>query len=366
MSKLEELRGQLDAKKVEIRGFLDEKKADEAEKATVEKRNLEKLITIQVELDADEKRDLESQKNKKKEVDKTMAEVSEMRAIVKKIMGQETTVEERDAITTADNSAVLPKEFINNLMILQKGYGSLKSLCDIVPVHKNEGTIPVIDLDQNTMSDVLEGADIVDGTLVTTDIPFTVSKVGLIQTLTSELLDDAEIEIESLVNSNFLNIATVKENVKILKVLTDNATAVAGTPIDYSAVENAIDSALPSVKSGLVTITNVDGYVALKNMKDKQGRNLNLITVDANGVEYFHSKPIVYVEDTLLPIVTTDKTQIFYIANTKEAIKFCDRNQVTIARSTEAGFNDDTVKVRILERFGVVKGSVRSIKRIEY
>jgi HK97 family phage major capsid protein len=358
---LEELRALLKAKKEEIRGFIANKEADKAEKAMEEKRNLEKMIKATEELEEDEKRDLESQK-KNKIVTKT-EEVNEFRAIVKTVMGEETTEEERADITTTDNAAVIPKQFVNQLIEIQKGFGSLKGLCDIIPVTKNEGTIPVIDLDQNEMADVAEGEDIVDGTLVTTDVPFKCAKVGLIQSLTSELIDDAEIEMESLVKKNFANIATAKENFKILKVIKDNATAVEGVT-SYEDLEKAIDSAVPAVKAGLVTLTNVAGYVHLKNMKDSEKRPLNLITT-INGIEYFHEKPIVTVEDTLLP-VTVGKTQVFYIANMQEAVKYCDRKAVTIARSTEAGFKDDTVKVRILERFIPVLGAKRSIKKIEF
>jgi HK97 family phage major capsid protein len=90
---------------------------------------------------------------------------------------------------------------------------------------------------------------------------------------------------------------------------------------------------------------------------------MNLIT-EVNGVEYFHSKPIVTVEDTMLPATAGKK--VYYIANMKEAVKFCDRKAVTIARSTEAGFKDDTIKLRILERFIPIKGSVRSVKKLEF
>jgi HK97 family phage major capsid protein len=357
---LAELRAKLDAKKEEIRGFIKEQKADEAEKAMEEKRNLEKLIKAAEDMEEEEKRDLESQKKKKNE--KT-EETNEFRAIVKTVMGEEATVEERENITSVDNAAVIPKQFVNQLIEIQKGFGSLKGLCDIIPVTKNEGTIPVVDLDQNDLPDVLEGEDIVDGTFVTTDVPFKCAKVGLIQSITSETIDDAEVEIEGLVKKNFANIATAKENFKILKVIKDNATAIVGAT-SYEDVEKAIDGSLPAVKAGLVTLTNVTGYVHLKNKKDENGRPLNLIT-EVNGVEYFHGKPIVTVEDTSLP-VSEGKTQVFYIANMKEAVKYCDRKAVTIARSTEAGFRDDTVKIRILERFIPVKGSARSIKKIEF
>lgn len=373
--KLQELREQLEAKKVEIRGFLDDKKVEDAEKSVAEKRELEKLIKLEEDIEAEEKRDLESQKNRKD--NKKMENVNEFRSIVKAIMGEELTQEERAnivtisdskaerrSVTSADNSAVLPKEFVNKVIEIQKGFGSLKGLCDVVPVAKNEGTIPVVDLDQNELAEVLEGKDIVDGTFVTTDVPFKCAKVGLIQSLASELVDDAEVEIESLVKKNFANIATNKENAKIMKVVKDNAVEVADAT-DYDAIENAIDTSLPSVKAGLVTLTNVTTYAYLKNKKDAQKRPLNLIT-EVNGVEYFHSKPIVTVDDTLLPVVTEAKTHIAYVANMNEAVKYCERKGITVARSTEAGFTTDTVKVRILERFIPVKGSVRSIKRIEF
>lgn len=360
--KLQELREQLEAKKVEIRSFLDEKKVEEAEKSVTEKRELEKLIKLEEDIEAEEKRDLESQKNRKE--NKKMENVNEFRSIVKEVMGESVSTEERATIASIDNLAVLPKEFVNKVIEIQKGFGSLKGLCDVVPVTKNEGTIPVVDLDQNELAEVAEGKDIVDGTFVTTDVPFKCAKVGLIQSLTSELVDDAEVEIESLVKKNFANIATKKENAKIMKVVTDNASEVADAT-DYDAIENTIDTSLPSVKAGLVTLTNVTTYAYLKNKKDAQKRPLNLIT-EVNGVEYFHGKPIVTVDDTLLPVVTELKTHIAYVANMNEAVKYIERKGITVARSTEAGFGDDTVKVRILERFIPVKGSVRSIKRIEF
>lgn len=359
---LEELRQSLEAKKAEIRNFIDEKKADEAEKAVEEKRNLEKLIAVQEELEADEKRELEGQRKDRKNMEK----VSEFRSIVKKVMGEELTPEERAAVTSVDNAAVLPKEFVNQVIQIQKGFGALKGYCDVIPVTKNSGTIPVVNLDQNELADIAEGDDIVDGTLATTDVSYTCGKVGLLTTLTSELVDDAEVEIESLVKSNYSNIATVKENNKILKVLKDNAVAATyADKTDYEIIEMAIDTTVPGAKTNLVTVTNITGYAYLKNKKDLKGKSLDLITM-VNGIEYFHGKPIVVADDTLLPVVTEGKNYIFYVANMKEAVKYIERKGISIARSTEAGFDNDTVKLRILERMAAVKGSVRSIKRIEF
>lgn len=378
--KIEELR-QLKADKVaEVRKLNDENKIEDAEKALEEVRGLDKQIKIAEELEADEVRSLQEQKAKKEERGAKMEnttnkveKVNEMRAITKYVMGAGRTqedieerglkmsTEERAVIKSSDNSAVLPDQFINQLQEIKKGFGSLKELCDVIPVTKNSGKMPVVDYDQNELADVAEGADIVDGTLVTTDIEFNCSKVGLIQTLSSELVDDAEVEIESIARNNFTEISVAKENKKIMAVVDTNATSVIAT--DYTALEDVMAKALPTVKAGLITLANVEAYAHLKNMKDKQGRNMNLIT-EVNGVEYYNGKPI-YTFDSSLVTPSEGMTKIFYSLSMKEAVKFFDRKGVTVARSTEAGFNDDTVKLRILERLAVVKGSIRSVKKIE-
>lgn len=356
--KIRELRKLLDEKKSEARELLNSDLA-KAEEVTKEVREIQRKIELAKELEEEEKRDLENQRDKgERGVD--MA-VNEMRAITKSVMGKELTQEERATVKSSDNAAVLPKQFVNELQEIKKGFGSLKDNCDVITVTKNEGTIPVVDYDQNELSDIAEGADIVDGTLVTTELTFKCKKVGLIQTLSSELVDDAEIEIESIAKTNFTEISVTKENKKIVTIANENATEVEAT--DYTTLEDVMAKALPAVKAGLVTLCNVEGYAHLKNMKDKQGRNLNLITTIGEK-EYFNGKEIITF-DSALVTPSESKTKVYFSLNMKEAIKFIERKDVTIARSTEAGFNDDTIKLRILERFDVIKGSVRSIKKIE-
>lgn len=359
---IEELRQLLEQKKVEARGLLETDLA-KAEKTMEEVRELQKKIALYEEMEEQEKRDLENQRNQKnkRKGDEDMA-ANEMRAITKSLMGKELTPEERATIKTSDNSAVVPEQFINQLQEIKKSFGSLKEYCDVIPVTKNSGTIPVVDLDQNTLPEVNEGDNIVDGTLVTTELPFDCKKYGLIQSLSSELIEDAEVELESLVNKNFAEIVTVCENTKIINILKTNAAEVESAT-GYEDIETTIDTALPGYRKGLATYTNVKGFAYLKNLKDADGRALNLVT-EVNGKYYFHSKELIVVDDTLL--APTTGTHIFIVANTKEAVKFLDRKVVTIARSAEAGFNDDTVKVRILTRFGVTKGATRSIKKIEF
>lgn len=361
MDRITELRAEIKKLTKEMREFIEKRDVNGAKAKKEEIRKVKELLELEEEIEEEEKRKLQHQSKRKK--NNQNEEVNEMRSLTKFIMGKENlSEEERGMVKTEGNAAIIPKEFVNDLIVIQKGFGSLKGLCDVISVSRNEGTIPVVDLDQNEMGDIVEGEDIVDGTLVTSDVTYKCDKVGLIQEITSETLDDAIIDVENLVRKNFANIATIKENKKILDVVTKNATEIKDAK-SYEDVENAIDASLPSVKAGLVTLTNVTGYCLLKNMKDKQGRKLNLIT-EVNGVEYFNNKPIVTVDNELLTL-TEGKTSVFYVLNFKEAVKYIDRNQVTVAKSDEAGFDKDTTKIRILERFKPTLGSKRSIKKIE-
>lgn len=359
--KIEELRQQKAEKVEEVRKLNQENKIEEAEKLLEEVRSLDKQIKITEELEAEEMRDLQSQKAKKEERGdvKKMEKVNEMRALVKTVLKKEMSEEERAVVKTTENAAVLPDQYINRLQELRKGYGSLKELCDVIPVTKNSGTMPVVDLEQNEMKDVLEGDDIVEGALVTTDMTFSVSKVGLIDKLSTEVVEDAEIDIQNTVEKNFMEIAIRKENVRILNAINTGATAITGT--DYTALEDCMATALPSVKAGLVTLVNVEGYAYLKNMKDGQKRPLNLITTIGDQ-EYFNGKPI-YVFDSSLITSSEGMTKVFYSVNAKEAIKFFDRKGITIARADK--FENDTKMIRVLERFDVKAGTTRSIKKLE-
>lgn len=358
---IKELRERYEALKSELREFIeagDLEKSKAKEKEVKEARELLRIAEDQ------EKEDRERILNQKRvNEDRKITREEELRAIAAIALkrGSELTEEERGTIVSTSNSAIIPKQFVNELIEIKKGYGSLKEYCDVIPVTKEEGTIPVIDYDQNEIADLTEGQDIVEGNLVTTDVLFKCTKVGLFQKVSSETIDDAVVEVDTLIRNNFSEIATTKENKKIIALINKNATVVEEA-IDYDAIENAIDSTVPSAKTGVVTLCNSAGYCLLNNKKDTQGRPLNLITVGANGVEYFHNKPIVQFDDSLVT-PTKGKKVVFFVLNFKEAVKFIDRKQITVATGKE--IKDDTNMWSILERIDVVSGSKRTIKKIE-
>lgn len=360
-----ELRQEIENKVTELQTKLEARDKDGANALDTEIRELEEMLAIQERQEEREMKELENQRqqNQKEERgDVEMSTVNEMRALTKKIMGEQLTEEERAVIKTSDNAPLFPKQFIDEVEKIKKGFGGLKEYCHVIPVNRMEGTKPVVDMNQNALQAIAEGANIVEGALASTEISFKCAKVGLMDVLSSESVDDAAVEIESLVKENFAEIATVNENVKIVSIVTTNATEVADVT-DYKGIQDTMDKMVPAARNGLVLLTNEDGFAYLKNLQDAQKRPLNLVT-EMNGKYYFNGKELLVVDKEILTPSET-KTQIFITANMREAVKFFDRKAVTIEKWRDP--KNDTENISILERFDVKKGgTVRSLKKIEF
>lgn len=359
--KINQIKQEIEAKTAEVRTFTDAKDLEGAKKAMEELRTLKETLKLEEELEVEEKRELENQKLEERSEVKTMTKGLEMRAIVKQLLGQELTKEERAVIVSSKVGTVIPAEFLNTLEEYRKGFAPLKDICHVIPVTSSKGSMPCVDLTQNDLADLVEGADIVEGDLVTTDIQYQVAPVGLLNKLSWESVDDGVVDLEGLTARNFAEISVIKENAKILATVTAGAVATTSTATDLQTVlEAEMASALPSVQAGLVTLVNTPAYVALKNKKDADGKSLDLITV-IGGQEYFNNKPIYRFDDVFVAVADRAK-KVAFVLNAKEAIKYFDRNQVTIDKAEK--FENGAKMVRILERFQVKAGNVRSAKKV--
>ncbi|MGL5086679.1 MAG: phage major capsid protein [Clostridium sp.] len=286
----------------------------------------------------------------------------ELRAIAKLLMKKQMDEEERALVTLSGNGALMPEGFINQLIILRKGFPSLKNYCHVIPVTNNTGRMPVATLGTNKLVKMSSGTAISEGAKATTQVKYAVEDFGKIIPIENSLTEDEVVGIiEEIITPDFAEGAVAAENEEIITIIKDKATEVTGV-IDYIGLENVIDGSLPAVKSGLVTVTNIKGYCYLKSRKDKEGRSLNLITV-VNGVEYFASKPIVTLDDT--EVESKEGHYTFYIGNLKEAVKFFDRKGLEIATSDQVLFDYNQTAVRAVERFDVQEGSARSLKKID-
>lgn len=356
---INELKQLKENKKKEARALADTDLA-KAEALRDEIRDIQRKIDLFEAIEEEEMRDFKNQIDKREKEDNE--KVSEVRAFTKKIIGESLSQEERAVITSGSVGTIIPKEFIKKLEEVRGGFSPLKGLCDVISVSKGEGSMPVVDLEQNEMQDLTEGDDIVDGSLVTTDIKYKVSSIGLINKFSFESVEDAEFSLEELATKNFAEISVRKENKRIINVIDTGATVSTSKKVElHQKIADEMAGVKPAAQAGLITLVNTAAYQELKNKEDKNGRNLNLITV-INGQEYFNNKPIFRLDDALVSL-TEEKTMLAYIANMKEAVKFFDRKQVTIARAEK--FESGAKMVRVLERIDVKAGTKRSLKKIE-
>lgn len=360
--KINEIKQNIANLESEVRNLVDAKDVNGAKAKMEELRQAKDLLKIEEELTEKEERDLENQEIEIRKDDIKM-KINEKRAFTKELMGENLTTEERAVIKSTNVGTVIPDEFVAKLEEVRKGYSPLKELCDVIPVSKPEGSMPVVDLDQNEMNDLVEGDDIQDGSLVTTDVKFKVASVGLIDKFSFESVEDAEFSLEEIATKNFGEIAVRKENKRIINAIDSNSTEATSKKVElHQKIVDEMAGLAPACQAGLVTLVNTAAYQELKNKEDKQGRPLNLITVIGNK-EYFNNKLIERVDDAVLPALAEGKTMLAYVVNMKEAIKFFDRKQVTIARAEH--FNSGAKMVRVLERIDVKAGTTRSIKKIE-
>lgn len=362
---LEELRRKLKAKREEARSLNEAGKVEEAGKALEEARSLKKQIEQQEEIEEAEKRSLEQKKKKEEEARKANEKVNEMRALTKFVLHKEMSDEERAVVKTTDNLAVLPGQFINELETYRKGFAPLKGDCDVIPVNTLTGSKPTFDAEQNgKLKDIVEGDAIADGSLETSKIDFSVKKIGIKVPFSSEVLEDAQIDLETACRSTFAESSVLTENYNIIQVIDKAATAYAGTETDYTAIETAIAQQKPAVRAGLKVYVNEEMYATLKTAKDKQGRSLNLITIGQNGQEMFEGIcPIREFDSSFITFTESDtKKKLAYVCNPREAVKFFDRKQTTVQKWYDG--DTDQWKLSVLERADIKAGNKRSVVKI--
>jgi HK97 family phage major capsid protein len=363
-----QIRELISTKTVEVRGFLDVSDAIKAKIANEELRGLKDNLVIAIELEEEEKRELQDQENKKNEervniMDKDL----EYRAIGKMLARKELTVEERASINVGNSGAILPQGFINQVQLIQKGFPALKQYCHVIPVTTNTGKMPVSKgSTTKKLAKLATDSALIQEMITTEGIAYAVEDYGKIFPTENSVLEDTTVDFyNSIIAPSFAEDSMNSENAEIIAIVSANKTVVVGT--DYKAIIKAINTTVPSLKSGLVVLTNQDGYDYLDNLtiSTTDMRPLLKESLIVEGGTVIKGKNIVVLENADLVPVTAGKKP-FYIVNLFALIKFFDRKGIEIATSTEAGFTLNQTFVRVLERFDVAKGDSRACTYIEF
>lgn len=370
MNKIEEIRENIETLTTELRSALDNKDLETAKSKKEELRQAKELLAIEEEINADEKRELENKVEERKVDDKMeQREISkelEYRALVKTMLGETLNEEEKRAITdgnfNSNTGSIIPQEFINKVEAIRNGYKSLKSYCDVIPVTSDNGKMPTCDL-EGELADLEEDTDMIETMLAVPEIDFAVKDYGLLRKVGNNILKDSPVNfIEGILAPAFAVASINKENKRIVETVDTNSTnvTVGASDVVEDKLENVIAKALPSLKAGMVIITNPEGWAYLDQLRADDGHKDDRVTYIGDTL-YFKNKEVIAVEDKYLPSLSSGKTMVFYVANLK-VIKFFDRQVIEIAKSTEAGFIANKTLVKAIERFDVAANVIAKTK----
>lgn len=359
---IEELRQKIEELKVEARALNEENKLDEAEAKINEMRDLSKKLDNQIALEEEEKRDLQSQKQNKKrkgKEDRKMNKEIEARAIVKTLLGQELTQEEREAITTANvisnTGAIIPTEFLSQVETIRKGYKALKDYCHVIPVSSQKGSMPLV---ENTikMVKLKENQEMAKKMLDTKPVEYSVEDYGILVPIDNSVLEDEAVNLLNNILPEAVAAGTVEgENEEIIALVSTKATAVtigSGSSVEKEIIKK-INKTAPSMSSKMVIICNTDGYDYLDQLVDNTGRPLLTDSLSVEGAKALKGKEVIPMDDAFFPEEATGK-KAFYLVNLYALVKFFGRKGVELAKSAEAGFTYNQTILRALERHDLV------------
>lgn len=346
----------------EIRSLAKDENEAEARSKALEKEKVEarmEIIEEEIEavMDAIEEersktppggREIQTGEKRSKEEIRSL----QIRAMAKSITRTELSQEERSVISSENNGAIIPQEFVDEFEKLKEGYPSLKSYCHVIPVNSLNGKMPVKKQATRKLANLVKDTELTKAMIETQPLAYDIDDYGLLAPIDNGLLEDGEINFLEYVNEEFAECSVNTENDQIITTVKALLTEKAGA--DHTDLIKAINGLSPNARKNAVIITNSEGRGYLDGLMDKQGRPL-LKELSDGGELTFKGRPVVEVDAECMPI--TPSKYEFIIADMKTLIKFFDRKQYLIDKSTEAGYTKNQTIVRIIERFDV-KGAI--------
>lgn len=341
----------------EIRSLAKEKNEEEARSKALEREKIEaRMEIIEEEIESVMTSIDEERKNTNFTGGRVISDGDskeekrslQLSAMSKQVRGVQLSEEERDVISSTNNGAVIPQEFVNEFEKLKEGYSSLKEHCHVIPVNRNAGKMPVrAGATVDKLANLAEDTELVKAMLKTKPMDYDIDDYGLLAPIDNSLLEDSEINFLEFVNEEFAEFAVNTENAEIVKQA--KALLAEETINDYAGLVKTINSLVPNARKRAIIVTNSDGRAYLDGLMDKQGRPL-LKELSDGGDLTFKGRPVIELEDSIFDGGGETK---FIISDFKTLIKFLDRKQYLIDQSKEAGYTKNQTIARIIERFDV-------------
>jgi HK97 family phage major capsid protein len=303
------------------------------------------------------------------------------KAIAKKPLNGE-EIKALSSNTDSDGGYLIPKDILTQINLLSREYVSLRDLVTVVPVKTKEGNrILEVDAARTPFGDIAELTDIPNiNSPKWAQLSYKIRDLGGLLPIPNSLLADETGGLTTYLATWFVQKAYATDNQMILfddgskgsqgiigtsKLAADIKTAdnvftkeVLVAPLTFEHMKSIINKGFPRpIAASLKIVTNQSGLDILDNMEDKQGRPY----LTGSGTEdfpyMFKGRAVVVYDDETLPNdVTTPASPLvpFIVGDLKKGVVLWDRQQMSVASSTEAGFVNNSTLMR-----GIIRQDTR-------
>ncbi|ELC8402651.1 phage major capsid protein [Clostridium perfringens] len=361
--RIDELKEQVKTLTGEVRSLIDAKDIDGAKAKREELRQAKEMLALEEDLEQEEIRDLQKQKEERKDdvkmENREQQTAKELRAIIKVASGKSINEEERALLANNGQNGegyILPQTVSTKIVELIRQYKSLRDVVGHMTTSTLTGSFPIENFE--TVSGLVDFVE--DGTNELTEskdikfknVSYTLKEKGAFIALSNTLLNMTDNDLINYVAKVFAKKAIITENKMAIETLGKGKSKKALA--DWKSLKKSLNVDLdPAVLYGCLIVTNQDGFAFLDSLEDKMGRPILQSDPTNPTKKMFNGYKIEVFSNTMLP--TVDKKAPIIYGNLEEAVKFVDNGKYSFATSDQAGFLKNVTYARIIEHVDCVQ-----------
>lgn len=321
--------------KDQIKSLVAEGKLDEAEQALIEFRANTNTL----------------EETNMKELKVETPKIDTRAAFLKALAGKELSQEERAVVHTGDTNAgvLVPQDESKTIHELKRSLRGLKNYVAVVDVQTQAGNFIVqAGGPKELVSFEGNNSGLAEQEATFRTEAYAIKDYGALTRVARSFLEDQTASFLEFVARDFAKKAVRTENKEIVEVLAEK---VATPAADVKAIKTAINTELdPAIQADAVIIVNQNVYNYFDTLTDENGRGLLQPSIAFGGGSTLFGLEVVVLSNDELAENT------MYVGSMKDAVILMDRKQIEIMTDASAGFTQNQVIVRTVERFDVIAG----------
>lgn len=255
----------------------------------------------------------------------------------------------------ADGGYLVPETQLTSLYEYKRTLNNLGDMVNVVTVKTPTGKMPLEVLVNDKLVDITEGEEIPLSKITFGQTTWQTHDYGDLMAVTNQLLDDAQFNITEYIKRRIGKKSVRLQNEKVIEILkTFEKVDITKKADALDKMDEVIIKKLdPIFRQNGVIVTNQSGRLFLESLTDKQGRPLLVDSYNELGAKTYRGFKVVELTDEVL---ANDTTKVpFFIGSLNDGITKFDLKGLSLALSQEAGFKQNVVYLRAIERFDIKK-----------